>query len=129
MYKIIDGVKYLGTEGVPVKAAEVGEVEHGAAVAGVDDGVQLHALGERLDDGIVDVVVQDAAALLVVHWAELLVSAVHLVAVVVLPLPAVAGEVEHQRVAGAAPLHQPPHLLHNVLPRRRLRRVLGAQVL
>jgi hypothetical protein len=41
----------------------------------------------------------------------------------------VAGEVEHQRVAGVAPFHQPPHRRQQVRPRRRPRRVALAQLL
>lgn len=103
---------------IPGHAAEVGEVQYGAAVAGVHDGVQLHALAERPHDGVVDLVVQDLAAPLEVHGAERLVVPVHLVVVHVQLLHAVPGEVEHQRVAAAGPLHEPPHRPQQVLPRR-----------
>jgi hypothetical protein len=109
---------------VPGYAAEVGEVEDGAAVAGVDDGVQLDAAAERPDNGRVDVVVEDDAAFLEVHRAERLVVAVHLVAVGVQLLHAVAGEVEHQGVTGARALHEPPHRLPEVVLGRHLVRVL-----
>jgi hypothetical protein len=103
---------------LPGHAAEVGEVQYGAAVAGVHDGVQLHALAERAHDGVVDLVVQDLAAPLEVHGAERLVVPVHLVVVHVQLLHAVPGEVEHQRVAAAGALHEPPHRPQQVLPRR-----------
>jgi hypothetical protein len=107
---------------VPGQAAEVGEVEYGSAVAGVDDGVQLHALAERAHDGGVDLVVQDdaaaAAGVLEVHGAQRLVVAVRLVAVPVQLLHAVAREVEHQGVPGAGAVHEPPQGAHQVRPRR-----------
>lgn len=109
---------------VPGEAAEVAEVEDGAAVAGVDDGVELHAGDERPDDGLVDLVVQDLALVLEVQRAQRLVVPVHLVAVRVQLLHAVPGEVEHQRVAGGAPLQEPPHREEQVLPRRHSARVV-----
>jgi hypothetical protein len=89
-------------------------------VAGVHDGVQLHAPAQRPDDGGVDLVVQDdaAAGVLEVHRAQRLVVAVRLVAVVVQLLHAVPGEVEHQGVPGGGAVHEPPQRAHQVPPRR-----------
>jgi hypothetical protein len=78
-------------------------------VAGVDDGVQLDTVDQRADHSLVDLVVQDGSLLERVHRADGLVVPVQLVAVVVGDLRAQAGEVEHEGVALAAPLHQPLH--------------------
>lgn len=108
----------------PGYATEVGEIEDGAAVTGIDDGVELDACAEGADDGLVDLVIKDHAAVLEVLRAERLVVAVHLVAVVIQLLDAVAGEVEHQGVAGGAALHQPPHRQPDVVLGRQTVRVL-----
>jgi len=71
-------------------AVDVGQVHDGARVAAIEDGRQTHSSLERLDDVVVDFVVDDVPVCLVVDWVDDFVVAIFLVAVEVFGLAAVS---------------------------------------
>lgn len=94
---------------------DVGQVEGGAGVTGVEDGCEADAGLEGLDHDAVHFVVGDVAALAKVDGVDDLVVAVGLVAVEVLGLAAVARVVEEERVVGPGVLDEPVHGAQDVL--------------
>lgn len=92
-----------------LSGVDVGEVEGGARMAGVEDGGEATPRGEAFDHDAMHLVVNDVALAAEVDGVDDLVIAVFFIAVEIGGLPTVAGVVEEEGVVGTGVFDEPMH--------------------
>lgn len=92
---------------LPIHSAEEGQIEHGAAVASINNGMKPSPTRKRTDDGGVDLIVYDHSLRFKIKRTKCFIVSVHFIGIVAPLLRAMARVVKHQRVSGLATLNQP----------------------